>query len=82
MKRYKVVELTTNIMKINGLQFLTVISRYIMFRSGEYLTSTKKEIHLTVIQNINQVYALRGFVVRYIYMDGAFECLWNDLTDM
>jgi len=53
-----------------------------MFRSGKYLTSTKKEIHLTAIRNIKRVYALRGFIVRYMYMDGEFECLRYDLADM
>ena len=63
MQRYKLIKLAANAMKINGLPFLITTSRHIIFISGEYLTKTKKDIHLSVVRHISRVYVLRGFIV-------------------
>ena len=69
-------------MWVNGLPFLTTISRNIMFRTAEYMKSTKAKDLKVEIRNNKRLYKLRGFTVTEMYMDGKFKCMQGILTDM
>ena len=70
----------TDAAKINGLEFFTSISRDIMFRSAEYLTSQRVNSILASINNIKQVYFTRGLIFNTMNMDGEFERLRAELA--
>ena len=54
LSRYKNIALEGDIMRVNGLPFLTTISRNIMFRTTEYTKGTKAKDLKVAIRNVNR----------------------------
>jgi hypothetical protein len=82
MQQYKDVILSADVMKVNGIPFLTTISRHIKFGSAGKLDSMENK---TIVQHFKVVigtYALRGFRVTIILADNQFESMRGDLADL
>ena len=67
-------------MSINGLKFLITHLRHIRFTTTELVQTTHNPVILKGILNAQNVYRKRGFMVRMMMMDGAFESLRGALA--
>ena len=66
-----------DVMFVNGLPFLTTLSRTIRLRTSEYLpTRTAPQLGSSLMK-IVRLYARGGFVVKVIFMDKEVIRLWN-----
>ena len=67
------VTLTVDVMFVNGLAFFTTLGRDIRFGTAEHVPSwTAKQLAKSLMK-IVKLYALGGFVVPTVIMDGEFE---------
>ena len=66
------VLLCIDIMKINGLTFLTTISRKIMYRTAEFLPNQSVQAYRSVLNTIFRIYYQAGFKISTINYDN--EC--------
>ena len=74
-KLHHVVTLTVFVMFVNGVQFLTTLSRKIKLRTVEHI-QTRAAVSLSnALTKILKLYARGGFVVNLIMMDGEFAKL-------
>ena len=65
--------LNADFMFVNGLPFLTILSRDIIFGTAEHIpTRTYKQLENSLMRVVN-IYAKGGFIVRNVLMDGEFE---------
>jgi hypothetical protein len=71
--KYKLVTLCGDIFYINGVRFLSTISRHIQFRTAEHIKDAKIETLETSLKAIRDLYWVRGFKVDALHMDGQFE---------
>jgi hypothetical protein len=78
-ERYKAVTIAADLMHVNGVTFFVTISQNIRFGSIEVIPDKKQETLFKSIQKIAAVYHRGGFRIRHAVMDGAFECLRDDL---
>ncbi len=69
-------------MMVNGLPFLITISRKLKFGTAEYLPGRKGVNLLNGIKNVQKVYALRGFKVKTLLMDGQFEPMRGSFSEL
>ena len=53
-----------------------------MFRTAEYMKSTKTKDLKVAIRNIKRIYKLRGFNVTEMYIYGEIKCMQGILADM
>ena len=60
-------------MFVNGLAFFTTLGRDIWFGTAEHVPSWTAKQLAKSLKKIVKVYALGGFVVRTVIMDGEFE---------
>jgi hypothetical protein len=81
-ERYQEVTLCADIMYVNGIAFFVSISRKIKFGTIEVLDSQSQGHLVKAFQNIARIYHHGGFRVRYVLMDGQFDCLEGDLASM
>ena len=66
------VTLTADVMFVNGIAFFTTLGRDIRFGTAEHVPSrTAKQLAKSLMKVI-RLYALGGFVVRNVLMDGEF----------
>jgi len=80
MERCRWVTLGVDIMKVNQIPFLVIISQAIKFGTAELLTNQKST---TIYKDVKRVCDLCrgcGFRVKVTLMDGQFECLRGDLA--
>ena len=75
------VTLSADVMSVNGLKFLITHSRHIRFTTTELVQTTHNNIILKAILNVRSVYKKRGFMLRMMLMDGAFESLRGALAE-
>jgi hypothetical protein len=68
-------------MKINGVPFLTTISRNIMYRTAEWIQHQTPEAYRRVLDNIFRIYNNAGFQITIINCDNEFRPLMNELQD-
>ena len=65
--------LTADVMFVNGIPLFTTLSRDIIFGTAEHVPSrTAKQLYKSLIK-IVKLYAMGGFIVRNVLMDGEFE---------
>ena len=70
---HKFVTLVGDVMFVNNIPFLLTLSRKLKFGTVEFLPSrTAPQLGKSLIK-VLRLYALRGFVVRCIFMDMEFE---------
>ena len=69
------VMLTANIMFVNGITFLTTLSRKIKLQTVEHIQSQTAMLLSNTLTKVMRLYAQGGFVVNLIMMDGEFAKL-------
>ena len=63
------VTVTSDIMFVNGMKFLTIISIDIKFTTAEHMKGITNPVLLKFIKNIVNVYRWGGFVVDKLFMN-------------
>ena len=71
----KELEVSTDVMLINKLQFLVSISRRLKFTTIEYLSSNNKIELVTSINKIVSYYISQGLYVVTMFVDSEFKSL-------
>ena len=74
------VTLTADVMFVNGLPFLTTLSRDIRFGTAEHVPSRTAKQLAKSLMKVVKLYAMGGFVVRNVLMDGEFEKIKPEVT--
>ena len=69
----KDVEISIDIMYINGLEFLTSISHDIYYRTAQYIPSKHETHHIKCMQEILQIYRNAEFNITTIHCDQEFK---------
>ena len=82
MSRYRDVELTADVMKINKIPFFVSVSRKIKFGTAEFLQSQTNKSLFTAVKQIRAVYMKRGFRITNVLMDGQFESMRGELSEL
>ena len=72
---YKDVELSIDVMHVNKIPFLVSISEHVHYGTVSALDSMKIPIMEDEIKKIIQLYAVRGFHIKYIYVDIQFKAI-------
>ena len=67
-------------MFVNGLPFLTTLSRDIRFGMAEHVLSCTAKQLANSLMKVVQLYAKGSFVVRNILMDGEFEKVESEIS--
>ncbi|KAI2506113.1 Reverse transcriptase (RNA-dependent DNA polymerase) [Fragilaria crotonensis] len=75
------VTLCMDAMKVNGLSFLTTVSRNIQYRTAQYVKHQTAEIYREVLGQVFRVYNAGGFQVTTIRCDNEFRPLIEPLAD-
>jgi Reverse transcriptase (RNA-dependent DNA polymerase) len=68
--------------KINGLYFLTTITRNIMYRTAEWVPSRHISAYRSVLDNVFRIYDSAGIRINTILCDNEFQPLMEELTDV
>ena len=76
------VTLTADVMFVNGIAFLTTLSRKIRLTTVEHVPSRTAEQLSSSLTKIVQLYAKAGFTVRTTLMDMEFEKVAEKLNNM
>jgi hypothetical protein len=69
-------------MKINGVPFLTTISRNIMYRTTEWIPNQTPQAYRSVLDNVFRIYNLADFKITTILCDNEFQPLMNELAEI
>jgi hypothetical protein len=78
-EEYRDVTVACDIMHLNGLTFLSTISRPLRFVTTELLQNQKNETVLKAIKNVINVHKEGNFKVTNFLMDGQFGGLSSEL---
>ena len=70
---HKFVTLTSNVMFVNGMEFLTNLSRDIRMFSDEHFKSRTSSMIRGRLKKVARLYAQGHFIVRVLLMDRYFE---------
>jgi hypothetical protein len=68
--------------KINGIYFISTISRNIMYRTTECVPDKTMQSYRSVLDNVFRVYNTAGFKITTILCDNEFQPLMNELQDV
>ena len=79
MDRYRNSTLSADIMHVNGVPFFVAISQHIKHIAIVPMKKKNQATMLTSITKIKVAYELRGFKIKSMFMDNAFECIRDDL---
>ena len=82
VEQYHNVIIAVDVLYVNKLPFIATISRYIRFGTVEFLRNQKSTMLTEHIKQVNQLYRQRGFCPIYALIDGQFEPLHGELTEM
>ena len=66
------VELCIDTMFINGMPYLTSISKRIMYRTAQWVPSREMQDYRSVLENILRIYKRAGLPVKTIFSDNEF----------
>ncbi len=69
-------------MKINGVPFLTTVSRNIMYRTVEWIPDQHSKSYRSVLDNVFRIYNRAGFKITTIHCDNEFRPLMDELEDV
>jgi hypothetical protein len=76
------VKLCMDTIKINGVYFLTTISRHIMYRTVDWFDSqTPKSYRSALNNNVFRIYNWTGFKVKTIHCEQEYQPLMAALQD-
>jgi hypothetical protein len=73
------VTLCVDIMNINGLSFITTISRNIIYRTTEFIPSHSVKDYRSALDTVFQIYNLAGFNITTILCDNEFQPIMKDM---
>jgi hypothetical protein len=73
------VVLCMDTMYINGMSFLTTISRHIMYRTTEWVPNKTAKAYRSALDNVFRLYNLAGFRIRSIHCDNEYRSLMQEL---
>jgi hypothetical protein len=76
------VTLCIDIMNINGLAFLTTISRKIMYRTAEFLPNQSVQAYRSVLDTVFRIYNQAGFRITTIHCDNEFQPIMKNMEDI
>jgi hypothetical protein len=82
MKRYRMVTLCIDVMYVNKIPMLVSLSRDIKFGAVEDIPNRTSAVLLNGIRKIIKLYKRAGFQVVAALMDGEFEVLRGELSDL
>ena len=82
MDRYRNVTLCIDIMFINKIAFLVMISHGIKFGTAETLKDRKHPTIMSAIKSVVAIYSKRGFRVNEAHTDNEFEPMRAQLMDV
>lgn len=69
-------------MKVNGIPFLTTISKNIMYRTAEWVPNQTAAAYRSVLNNVFRMYNRAGFRITTIRCDNEFRPLMDELQDV
>jgi hypothetical protein len=75
------VTLCVDIMHVNGLQFVTTISKNLKYRTAQFISSRSSSEYTKVIKQVIAMYRKAGFQVIHIYCDNEFKPLMTQMAD-
>jgi hypothetical protein len=75
------VTLCINGMKVNGLSFLTTISKNICYRTAQFITSKSISLYKEALKEVIQVYNKAGFKISKIRADNEFRPLKETMLE-
>eukprot|EP00957_Ditylum_brightwellii_P113317 8640451-Ditylum_brightwellii.AAC.1 len=73
LDKYKNITLVGDVMHVNKIRFLNIMSLHIKFITSENITNSKKTTLIKSVQQVNTIYRQHGFCVVSMYFDGEFE---------
>ena len=76
---HKFVTLTEDVIFVNGIEFLTTLSRKIKFLAVEHIPPHTAEHIRSLLTKIVNIYTRGGFLVRVVLIDMDFEKVADDL---
>jgi hypothetical protein len=82
MSHYQDIVLAADIMFVNGIPFFVTISRNIKFGTAEMIQNQQAKTILTAINQVKATYVKRGFNITTLLMDGQFDSLRGELSNM
>ena len=74
-------ELCMDIMFVNGMPFLTSITRKLYYRTAQFLPSRGRDDLYKGLDTIFRLYNHNGFVINRVYADNEFRTLMDDVKD-
>ena len=80
-EKYKEVTLCGDIMFMNGIPFLITTSCHLHFSTVEAIPDQTVKSIVTAVKNIQKVYTVGGFRLRWALMDGQFESAKGDIAE-
>ncbi|KAL7564336.1 hypothetical protein ACA910_007188 [Epithemia clementina (nom. ined.)] len=82
ISQHEDVQLCIDTMFINGLPFLTTISRQIMYRTACRLQQQSMDHYWSALKDVFRVYNAAGFRITKIHADNEFRALREDLKNL
>ena len=76
------VILCMDTMQINGLYFLTTVSRNIMYRTTEWVPNKTAKAYRSALDNVFRVYNMAGFKIKSIHCDNEYRSLMQELESI
>ena len=76
------VILCMDTMQINGLYFLTTVSRNIMDRTTEWVPNKTAKAYRSALDNVFRVYNMAGFKIKSIHCDNEYRSLMQELESI
>jgi hypothetical protein len=82
ISHYRDITICADVMFVNKIPFLVTISRSIKFGMAEMLPNRQGKSLTAAMKNVIRLYRARGFNVPFVLMDGEFEPIRGDLSDL
>jgi hypothetical protein len=75
VRRQHDIVLCIDTMKINGMAFISTISRKIMYRTVEFLVNTQVSAYRSALFRVFAIYEHAGFQVKQVYCDNEYQAV-------
>ena len=75
------MHLCADILFINGLPFLSTISKKIKYRTIEWLPNRTPSAYRSAFDKVFRIYNKAGFTITYVHADQEFKPIFNDIQD-
>ena len=68
-------------MYVNGLTFLSTISRNLYYRTAQYIENRTADEHKEALRSVLRVYNNGGFHVRYVHCNNEFRSIMDKISE-